>query len=117
MAVDRFGALIGEAKEDDARLVQDSECEDVAKVEVECQDDARMGASTINQLDIWRALQTQRPDMNRFVSQLYQEVDGPRRDTGVGQKPHPSCTSGMQFVLCQGRSVGERLSDVLWLEI
>jgi hypothetical protein len=40
MAVDGFSAFIGEPKEDDARLVEDPESEDVAEIEIGCQDDA-----------------------------------------------------------------------------
>jgi hypothetical protein len=55
--------------------------------------------------------------MNRVVSQVSQELNGPGRDTRVGQEPHRLGANGMQLVLRQGSRVAQRLTDVFWLEI
>ena len=71
----------------------------------------------MDEFDIRGTLQPQRTDVDLIVSKLPQELDGPRRGTCVGQEPHRLGANGMQLVLCQGSCVGERLADVVWLEI
>ena len=69
-------------------LFQDAKGEDVAEVEIERHDNAGIGQGTIDQHLVVGTLQPQRPDVHRFVAELFQEIDGLWRDTSVGQKPH-----------------------------
>ena len=80
------GAFIGESKDDDARLVQDAEREDLAEVEIERQNDAGIRTGAINELGISGTLQPQRPDVNRFVAKLFEELNGCGRDAALRQK-------------------------------
>jgi len=89
----RFGTFVREPKENDTRLVEDPERE------------------------IGRTLQSQCADMDRLVSKCPQELDGPGRDSRVGQEPHRSGANGMQLVLRQGCRIGECLADVVGLEL
>lgn len=76
MAVHGLSAFVGEPKEDDARLVEDPECEDVAEVEIECQDNARISPSAVDEFEIRRTLQPQRTNVNSVVPKSVQELNG-----------------------------------------
>jgi hypothetical protein len=115
--IDGFGSFIREPEEDDARLVEDAERESVAEVEIDCQDDTRICAGTINQFRIRGTLQPQRADVNRFVAKLRQELNGLGRDPGVGQEPHRSGANRVELTLSEDSRVGERLANILSIEI
>ena len=55
--------------------------------------------------------------VRRLVAELLQKLDGLGRDCSVCQKPHASRAEGVHFVLSQGRSVDERLTDVFLFEV
>ena len=116
MTVDGLSPFTGEPKEDDARLVENPEGEDVADVEIEREDDAAIPAGALDEFEIRTTLQSQCAHMDRLVSEFSRELDGPGRDSSVGQKSHRSGVNGMQFVLRECRRIGERLADVVGFE-
>src|SRR2546426_219042 len=69
--IHRLGALVGQPTDDDARLVQDAKGEDVAEVEIERHDNAGIGQGTIDEHPVGGTLQPQRPDVHRFVAELF----------------------------------------------
>ena len=99
MRIYRVGSLISQSADDDARLIQDAKGEDVAEVEIERHDNAGIGQGTIDEHPVGGTFQPQRPDVHRFVAELFQEIDGLWRDTGVGQKPWVSGADWVDFVL------------------
>jgi hypothetical protein len=115
--VNRIGAFIGESKNDDARLVEDTKGENVAEVEIEGHEDAAVCARPPDQLGVWSALEPETPDMHHLVTELIEELDGLRRDSSVCQKPHASRAQRVQFVLSQRRCVHERLTDIFFFEV
>jgi hypothetical protein len=106
-----------ESKDDHAWLVQNAERKDFTEVEIEGHNNARRLASTIDDLEVRRALQTQRPHAHGFVSKLFQEFDGFGRDASIRQKPHVSRAQGMNFVLRKGRRISECLPHVFFFEV
>lgn len=51
------------------------------------------------------------------MTELVEEFDGLRRDAAVRQELHGSRAEGMQFVRCERRRIGERLVNVLGVEL
>lgn len=105
------------SKNDHARLVQDAKRQNVAKVQIERDDDAAIRACPFDEDNVRRSLQSESSDVNRFVTKLCQELDGLRRDSSIRQKPHASGSERVQFVLSQGGGIPEGLPDVLFLEV
>ena len=74
--IHRVGPFISRSKDDDARLVQNPKRENLAEVEIECEYDAGIRANALNQLVVRSALEPQCSDVNRFMTTLFQELDG-----------------------------------------
>ena len=54
-AIHRLWSLIGQAKNDHARFVQDAEREHIAEVEIEREHNARIGAGACHDVEVWCA--------------------------------------------------------------
>lgn len=109
--------MITQSKDDHARLVQDAKRQNVAKVQIERDDDAAIRAGAIDKDNVGSSLEPKSPDVNRFVAKLCQELDGSWRDSSIRQKPHASGPESVQFVLSQGGGIPEGLADILFLEV
>jgi len=68
--------FVSQPEDDHARLVEHAEREHVTEIEIEREHDARVGASARNDVDVWSALQSERSDVHRFVTDLDQKIDG-----------------------------------------
>lgn len=90
--------FISQPKDDDARSVQNTERENLTEVEIECQNDPGIGASTFYELAISSPLESQSSDVNGIVTKLLQELDGLWRDSSIRQKPHTSRPKRVHFV-------------------
>ena len=62
-------------------------------------------------------MESESPDVNRFVTKLCEELDALWRDSSIRQEPHESRSECVQFVLSQGGGIREGLADILFLEI
>jgi hypothetical protein len=112
-----FRSFIRQSKDDHARLIQDAKRENVAKVEIERDDDAAIRARSIDKDNVWSSLESKSSDVSRFVTKLRQELDRLWRDPSIRQKTHASGSECVQLVLSQGGCVPEGLADVLFLEV
>jgi hypothetical protein len=69
----RSRALVVQAKEDNAWLVQYAKREDVTEIEIEAQEDAAVCTGSFPDRDVTRPMETKRLDVNDFVATLLQE--------------------------------------------
>ena len=65
------GAFVGESKEDSARLVHDTERENVAEIEIKAQDDAAVCTRPLHDLRIRSPLQAERSHTSCFMTKLF----------------------------------------------
>jgi hypothetical protein len=66
----RGRSFVSEAEDDHARFVEHAECEYLAEVEIECEDDARIRTGALDDVEVWRSLHAERSDVHRFVTEL-----------------------------------------------
>lgn len=82
------GTFISQSKDDDAWFVQNAERENLAEVEIECQNISGIRASSFYDIGIGGPLESQSSGVDGIVTKLLQELNGPGRDTSIRQKPH-----------------------------
>jgi len=97
--------------------MQDAKRENVAKVEIERDDNAAIRARVFDKDCVWSSLESKSSNVSRFVTKLRQEFDGLWRDSSIRQKTHASGSECVQLVLSQGGGIPEGLADVLFLEV
>ena len=88
MPIDGVSALVSEAEDDRAWLIQNAQRQDVAEVEVEGHDNAAIGLRSLDKCSVRALLEADRAHVNGVVAQANQKVDGLRRDPGISQKSH-----------------------------
>jgi hypothetical protein len=93
------------------------ECENVTEVQIERDDDAAVGASSLDNLQVEAALESDISNVSDFFAKVSQERDGLRRDSRVCQKPHASRAEWVQFVLGECGCIGKCLADVLLVQV
>ena len=104
-------------KNDRAWSVEHTKCKDVAEVEIEREDYARIGASPLDDVDIRCALHAERADMHRFMTKPDEKIDGERREPRISEETHRSAAKRMKLVLGKSRGVSQCLANVFLFEI
>lgn len=82
------GPFVREPKDHNTWPVQNTERKNLAKVEVESQNNAGISPSAVDDLAIRRALHAEDANVGRLVAKPNKELDRPWRNPGIGKKSH-----------------------------
>jgi hypothetical protein len=115
--VNRVESLVGKPAEDDAWLVQNAEGENFPEIKIRSHDDAMVRRCTLRDFAVGSPFESQRPNMDRIVTEAIEEFDGLRRYAGIREESHESGRQRVNFFLGKSRRIGERLANVLFLEL